>query len=64
MRWPPRVIPPLVVVGHLRPLPHTPASAAEVNDVDAQKIAVPVILPAPVYNSLTADVYELSAETV
>ena len=31
--------------------------------MDAEKKAVPVILPAPVYNSLTGDVSELPAET-
>ena len=45
-------------------LPHTPAPAAEVIDVDAEKKAVTVILPAPVYNSLTGDVYDLPAETI
>ena len=49
-------MPPLLVAGHLRQLPHTAAPAAEVIDVDAEKNAVPVILPAPVYNSLTGDV--------
>ena len=58
------MMPPLLVAGHLRQLPHTPAPAAEVIDVDAEKKAVPVILPSPVYNSLTGDVYELPAETV
>ena len=57
-------MPPLLRAGHLRQLPHTPAPAAEVIDVGAEKKAVPVILPAPVYNSLTGDVYELPAETV
>ena len=33
-------------------------------DMDAEKKAVPVILPAPVYNSLMGDVYELPAETI
>ena len=33
-------------------------------DVDAEKKAVPVISPAPVYNSLTGDVFELPAEMV
>ena len=58
------MMPPLLVAGHLRQLPHTPAPAAEVIDVDAHKKAVPVILPAPVYNSLTEDVNGLPAETV
>ena len=58
------MMPPLLVAGHLRQLPHTPAPAAEVIDVDAENKAAPVILPAPVYNSLTEDVYELPAETV
>ena len=58
-------MPPLLVEGHLCQLQHTPAPAAEVIDVDAEKKAVPVILPAPpVYNSLTGDVYELRAETI
>ena len=57
-------MPPLLVAGHLHQLPHTPAPAAEVINVDAEKKAVPVILPAPVYNSLTGDVYELPAETI
>ena len=39
-------MPPLLVAGHLRQLPHTPAPAADVIDVDAEKKAVPVILPA------------------
>ena len=38
--------------------------AAEDIDVDAEKKAVRVILPAPVYNPLTGDVYELPAEMV
>ena len=42
------VIPPLLVAGHLCQLPHTPVPAAEVIDYDAEKKAVPVILPAPV----------------
>ena len=45
-------------------LPHTPAPAAEVIDVDAEKKAVPVILPAPGYNSLMGDVYQMPAETI
>ena len=45
-------------------LPHTPAPAAEVIDVDAERKAVPVILLAQVYNSLTGDEYELPAETI
>ena len=57
-------MPPLLVAGHLRQLPHTPAPAAEVMDMDAEKKAVPVILPAPVYNSHTGDVYELPGETI
>ena len=57
-------MPPLLVAGHLRQLSHTPAPAAEVIDVDAEKKAVPAILPAPVYNSITGDVYELPAETI
>ena len=57
-------MPPLLVAGHLRQLPHTPAPAAEVTDVDAEKKVVPVILPAPVYNSLTGDVYVLPVETI
>ena len=52
------------MAGHLRQLPHTPAPAAEVIDVDAEKKAVPVTFPAPVYNSLRGDVYELPAETI
>ena len=55
-------MPPLLVAGHLRELSHTPTPAAEVINVDAGKQAVPMILPAPVYNSLTGDVYELPAE--
>ena len=43
---------------------HTPAPAAKVIDVDAEKKAVPVILRAPVYNSRTGDVEELPAETI
>ena len=58
------MMPPLLVAGHLRQLPRTPAPAAEVIDVDPEKKAVPVILPALVYNSLTRDVYELPAETI
>ena len=46
------------------PAPHTPTPAAEVIDVDAEKKAAPLIFPAPVYNSLTGDVYELPAETI
>ena len=57
-------MPLLLVAGHLCQLPHTRAPAAVVIDVDAEKKAVPVILVAPVYNSLTGDVYELSAETI
>ena len=57
-------MPPLLVVDHLRQLPRAPSPAAEVIDVDAEKKAVPVILAAPVYNSLTGDVYELPAETI
>ena len=57
-------MPPFLVAGHLRQLPHTPAPAAEVMDVDAEKKAVPVILPAPAYNSLTGDVYELPGEAI
>ena len=55
-------MPPLLVAGHLCQLPHTPAPAAKLIDVDAEKKAV--ILPAPVYNPLTGDVYELPAETI
>ena len=57
------MMPPLLVAGHLRQLPHTPAPAAEVIDVEAAQKAVPMFLPAPVYNSLTGDVYELPSET-
>ena len=57
-------MPPLLVAGHLCQLTHTPAPAAEIIDVDAEHKAVPVILPAPVYNSFTGDVYELPAETI
>ena len=57
-------MPPLLVVCHLCQLPRTPAPAAEVIDVDAEKKAVPVILPATVYKSLTGDVYELPMETI
>ena len=32
--------------------------------MNAEKKAVPMILPAPVYNSLTGDVYELPAEAI
>ncbi len=32
--------------------------------MDTEKKAVPVILPAPVYNSLTGDVHELPEETI
>ena len=32
--------------------------------MDAEKKAVPAILPAPVYNSLTGDVYEMPAEMI
>ena len=60
----PTVMPPLLVAGHRRQLPRTPAPAAEVIDVDAEKKALPVILPALVYNSLTGRVYELPAETL
>ena len=56
-------MPSLLVAGHLRQLLHTPAPAVEVIHVDAEKKAVPVILPAPVYNSRPGDVYELPAET-
>ena len=49
--------------GSSSPAP-TPAPAAEVIDVDAEKKAVPVILPAPVHNSRTGDVYQLPAETI
>ena len=37
------LMPPVLVAGHLRQLPHTPAPAAEVVDVDAEKKAVTVI---------------------
>ena len=57
-------MPPRLVAGHVCQLQHTPAPAAEVIDVDAEKKAVPMISPAPVYNSLTGDVYELPAETI
>ena len=57
-------MPPLLVAVRLCQLPHTPVPAAEVMDMDAEKKAVPVILPAPVYNSLMGDVYELPAETI
>ena len=57
-------MPPLLVVGNLRQLPHTPAPSAEVIDVDAETKAVPVILPAPVHDSLAGDVYEFPAETI
>ena len=57
-------MPPLLVVGHPRQLPHAPAPAAEVMDVDEEKKAVSVTLPAPVYNSLTEDVSKLLAETI
>ena len=36
----------------------------KVIDVDADQNAVLVFLPAPVYSSLTGDVYELPAETI
>ena len=36
--------------------PPTPPPAADVIDVDAEKKAVPVMLPTPVYNSRTGDV--------
>ena len=42
----------------------TPALATEVIDVDAEKKALPAILPAPVLNSLTGDVYELPPEKI
>ena len=42
---------------------HTSVGGRSV-DVDMEKELVPVILPAPVYNSLTGDVYELPAETI
>ena len=57
-------MPPLLMTGHLPHLPPTPAPGAEVIDVDPQKKAVLVILHAPVYNSLTEDVYDLPAEAV
>ena len=57
-------MPPLLVAGHPRQLPHTPAPTAEVIDMDAEKKAVPVVLPAPVYNSLAGDVIELPAEKI
>ena len=57
-------MPPVSVAGHIRQVPHTPAPAAEVINVDAGKKAVPVIWPAPVYNSLTGDMQDLPAETV
>ena len=57
-------MPPLLVAGHLRQLSRTPAPAAKVIDVDAEKKDAPVILPAAVYNSRTGDVYELPAETI
>ena len=50
--------------GSSSPAHKTPAPVAEVIDVDAEKKAVPVILPAPGYNSLTGDAYELPAETI
>ena len=37
---------------------------AEVIDVEVEKKAVPMILPAPTYNSRTGDVHELPAETI
>ena len=55
MRWLPTAIPLLLVAGHLRQLPHTPALAADVIDVDAEKKAVAVVFHAPVYNPLTGD---------
>ena len=55
---------PFLVTGHLRQLPHTPAPTAEVIDVGAEKKAVAVMLPAPVYDSLTGDVYELPVEMI
>ncbi len=58
------MMPPLVMAGYLRQVPHTPAPAAEVIDVDAEKKAVTMILPAPVYNSLAGDVYELPVDTI
>ena len=42
-----------------------PALAPEmIDDVHAEKKAVPVISPAPVFNSRTGDVYEVPAETI
>ena len=58
------MVPPHLVAGHLCQPSHTPAPAADVIDVDTEGKAVPVILPAPVYNSPTGDVYELPAETI
>ena len=58
------MMPSRLVAGHLCQLPHAPAPAAEVIVVDAEKKAVRVISPAPVYKSLTGDVYELPAETI
>ena len=42
----------------------SPAPMLEVVDVEAGKKGVPVILPAPVYNSPTGHVYELPADTI
>ena len=52
--------------GSSSPAPTSPAPAAEVKviHVDAEKEAVPVILPASVYNSRTGDVYELLVGTI
>ena len=50
--------------GSSSPVPQTPAPTADVIHVDTGKKAAQVILPAPVHNSLTGDVYELPAETV
>ena len=53
-------MPPLLVAGHLCQLTHTSASGRSYRRGRENK-AVAVILPAPVYNSLTGDVYELPA---
>ena len=56
-------MPPLLVAGHLCQLPHTSAGGRSYRR-GRGKEAVPMILPAPVYKSLTGDVYELPMETI
>ena len=50
--------------GSSSPAPTYASAGGRMIDVEREKDAVPVTLPAPVYNLLTGDVYELPAETI